>query len=622
MNSSRARELAGGLSLPFLCAVLFIATEQAQGALTQSTSGVRLWDTAAHLGDQFTGDRSKWKAVPNDLLLLEKDPLKASSDPGYYGREYTFEGHAVVETPSVAAVFWSAKGCVTIYSKQGPPDGAQLSEPASWKKIVDVCPAIPDNGPVTISRNEVVRHANDQIAMRATFSRGSKNAEGLFVFDKTGIVEIKPGAGLNQVRLGSTLAYGVVPAFVGDDLIFGGAERPTNNTVCIPAENMFLALLEGENTEFFLTWPNGKQRLGLVFGEGQATNTITSVDFNTDGQSFYLTALSASGIWHRENLTADFLEKDVKSSWKRPFPARWKTQLLEEETKTTFAFRPLKGSIWRGVAGSYDYPVWFSEEDAFYRLGKKVQPKGESIVYFLEGRDTPATILTPADILNQTLGRQAAGEILDVAGRQLRTHHRRGASGVRRACTCGCTEAIQAVFEARQEVDRKDYIQGALEDMIYFVHRHVERINEYRAFADEVLKKVEQARRPTPNLNPFLDTLDEIVRQIPQECEVQKQHMKSFEYADELTKKTLALASKADTNNVKAYLELLKAWRDMGGAQDSVVAKCHIVARSLAQAAGYGCGTLPAALPLAEEIRAACRRTLRNPDGYEVWADY
>ena len=73
------------------------------------------------------------------------------------------------------------------------------------------------------------------------------------------------------------------------------------------------------------------------------------------------------------------------------------------------------------------------------------------------------------------------------------------AIGVRRACTCGCTEAIQAVFEAGEEVGRKDDIQGALDDMIYFVQRHVERINEYRRFADDLLKNIQRRRRLSPS---------------------------------------------------------------------------------------------------------------------------
>ena len=51
-------------------------------------------------------------------------------------------------------------------------------------------------------------------------------------------------------------------------------------------------------------------------------------------------------------------------------------------------------------------------------------------------------------------------------------------------------------------------------------------------------------------------------------------------------------------------MALLKDWRDMGGAQDYVLAKCHTLTRSLCQAAGYGCATLPGAISLAEDIRA------------------
>lgn len=622
MNSSRTHGLAVIFAIPVLCLTMSTGAAPAASAQSGASRTLVLWDTLAPVGDKLAPEsRSKWKAVPQDLLLLEKDPLKASSDPGYYGREYSFASDAVVETPTVATVFSCAKGCVTIYSKSSGKD--EPPEAAAWKKIVDVCPVIPAAGPDSISGIELLRNADDQIVLQVAFSHpGSRSVAGVFGFDKTGIVAVNPGENMRQVRLSSPMAYGVVPAFIGDDLIFGGAERPTNNTIYVPSENLFLGLLEGEDKELVVTWPKGKQRMSLHFGEGQGENLIKSVEFDTAGQSFYLAALSAPGIWHKETLTPDYLEKDIKIEWKKPFAAKWKTQLYEEETKTTFAFRPFKGQIWRGVAGSYEYPVWFDGEDAFYHLSKKVQPKGESVIYCLEGRETPLAVLTPADILNQTLGRQAAGGILDYAGRKLRTHHRRGGTGVRRACTCGCTEAIQAVFEAGQEVGQKEYIQGALEDMVYFVQRHVERISEYRKFADGMLKRFEEVRRSSPKLKPLVDSLEDFAQQIPQECDVQKEHMKTLEYADELSKKTIALAAQKDPNNLKAYMELLKAWRDMGGSQDSVVAKCHTITRGLAQAAGYGCAAVPEVVPLAEEIRAACRQTLRNADGYEIWADY
>ena len=626
MNACRTRGLAGSLAIAALYVAAATTTVKADSTPPGTTRNLLLWDTLSPLGEKLTAEeRANWKAVPNDLLLLEKDPLKASSDPGYYGRDFSFKGDAVVETPALAAVFWSTKGCVTIYSKQDAPRKDEHSESAGWVggKVVDVCPILEKSGTLTINHIEVLRNADDEVLLKASFSpSGSPESAAVFSFDKTGIVHVKPAGNLRNVRLSGSIEYGVVPAFVGDDLIYGGSESSGTNTLAIPTESLFLGLLPGESTELLMTWPKGKQRMSARLEEEQGKKRIKSIDFYCDAQSFFLTVLTAPGIWHKEALTPENLEKDVRIEWRRPFQAKWRTQLYEEDLRTTFAFRESRGEIWRGVAGSFVYPVWFSGDDAFYHFGKKVQPKGEALIYCLEGRETPLTFSTPADILKQTLGRQAAEPILDVAGRKLRTHHRRGATGVRRACTCGCTEAIQAVFESGEEVSQKDYIQEALDDMIFFVHCHVERINEYRQFADGLLKTIQEERRSSADLRPFLDSVEEIARQIPQECEVQKENMKTFAYADELSKKTMELTSKKDTNNVKAYMELLKAWRAMGGAQDSVLAKCHVITRHLCLAAGYGCATQPEAVFLAEEIRARCRQRLRNPDGYEVWADY
>ncbi len=283
-----------------------------------------------------------------------------------------------------------------------------------------------------------------------------------------------------------------------------------------------------------------------------------------------------------------YLEKDVAIQWTKPFPAKWKTQLTEAGVKTTFTFKEDKEDIWRGVPGSYTYPVWFNGDAATFHLSKKVPPRGESFIYFLEPQDTPLSVSTPVDILKETLGRAASESILDPDGRQLSTHHRRGGDGVRRACTCGCTEAIQKVFEAQEEVAKNDYVAGAVDDMIYFVHRHVERINQYRTFVAELIQLLEASKTSEPDLKPYLDNLEQIAGQIPKEYSVQEENMKSFDYADNLAKQTIALTSKKDPNNLQSYLELGNAWRGMGGAQDYVLAQCHAITRKLCQEAGYG----------------------------------
>ena len=143
-----------------------------------------------------------------------------------------------------------------------------------------------------------------------------------------------------------------------------------------------------------------------------------------------------------------------------------------------------------------------------------------------------------------------------------------------------------------------------------------------RRFADDTVKFLQTKGSSSPELKAYVDSLEQIVQQIPQEYSVQKENMKSPEHASELTRQTIALTASKSTNNLPAYMELLKAWRAMGGAQDYLVAQCHTITRKLFQEAGYGCVNDPNAVLVAEEVRARCRQVLRNPDGYEIWADY
>lgn len=582
----------------------------------EKTANTLVWDTLLPFVNEVdVRDRTNWKVVPTDLLTLELDSHPAAiSDPAYYGREYSFKGDVVVENEHLTAVFWSRKGRVVIYSK------TDLS-----KKRMEFVPLQLKGKPANITYCSILQNTGDEAALEVSFS--AKETEealsAIFSFGKTEIIEIKPAENMKGISLLSPIEYGVMPDFISDDLIFDPGKYPSMTTLHIPSDNLFLGLLRGENDMLVVTWPKGKQRMRLMLGsKKQESRLIESVDFDNDGKSIYLALLDAPGIWHKEKLKPSYLEKDVAINWKRPFPAKWITQLYEAGVKTTFRFRESKGNIWRGVIGRYDYPVWFSGENTFYRLSKKIPPKGDSLIYFLERKGTPVSVSTPVDIMKETLGRQTCEAILDLPGRKLRSHHRRGGAGIRRAATCGCTEAIQVVFEAGEEVEKKEYVEGAVDDMVYFVRRHVERINEYQDFANNMMEFLNLAGKSNADLKPFIDNMETIVQEILQEYSRQKEIMKTLEYAAELARKTKALTQKKAPGNLPAYLDLSKKWREMGGAQDSVIAQVHSITRKLSQEAGYGCVNQPRAVEIAQEIRRRCRRCLRNPDGYEIWPDY
>ncbi|MCP5518481.1 MAG: hypothetical protein H7A45_14605 [Verrucomicrobiales bacterium] len=594
-------------------------------AISQSTAGsrVQVWDTGSPLaGEVLTADRGGWTSVPSELFEFEADPLKAASDPGYYGREYSFAGDVVVENPCLTAVLQPGSGRLLVLPRREGNRLAGLAEGSGGG--LELVLTAEDHRPVDRVRCEIVRNAGDEVVLRVWFPGGQGGeASVLFSFGRDEIIEVLPAAALGGVRVNGAWAYGLVPEFGGDDLLFGPMRVGGADRVWLPVEGVFVGLLEGEGSELVLTWAPEAQRLALCKdGTGSGEASFDALEFAPSGRGFNLALLSARGIWHREPLKPAYLEKDVGLEWRRPFPARWKTQLLESGVPTTFAFRDAAGPIWRGVSGSYAYPVWFEGETAMLHLSKKVPPRGEAVIYALEGQDTPDGVRSPVDIIKATLGRELCRPMLDVAGRKLRTHHRRGGDGVHRACTCGCTEAIQAIFEAGREVEERAVVEEALEDMNFFVRRHVERIEEYQRFAVGLTGYLRTTGPKAPAWKNLCADLEATVRRIPEECAAQGENMKSLVFAEDLTRRTLALTERQSAGNLAVYMELLNEWRAMGGAQDYVLAQCHVLARKVAQDAGYLGAQDAAALPVVREVRERCRQVLRNPDGYEIWANY
>src|SRR5438874_178988 len=131
------------LSLLTVAAVL--ATKQPAGAATN----VVIWDTGSRFGESIeVENRSRWVAIPSEMFAFEKDPAKAASDPGYYGRQYAFKGDAVVENASLRAVFWSAKGRVALFSKN---DSSLREKSGPTEKVLEFGPSQSSSGAIKIS---------------------------------------------------------------------------------------------------------------------------------------------------------------------------------------------------------------------------------------------------------------------------------------------------------------------------------------------------------------------------------------------------------------------------------------------------------------------------------------
>src|SRR2546430_1868309 len=110
---------------------------------TEAATNLVVWDAGSRFADTPDAqNRAGWKSVPSELFAFEADPPKAASDPGYYGREYSFKGDAVVENRNLTAVFSSATGRVILYAKAdaNSPGATGQSHGSSGYRRVEILP--------------------------------------------------------------------------------------------------------------------------------------------------------------------------------------------------------------------------------------------------------------------------------------------------------------------------------------------------------------------------------------------------------------------------------------------------------------------------------------------------
>ncbi len=145
-----------------LIGLLLITAAISGESRTAAAADLVLWDTMSAVGDDLD-TRANWKAVPTDLFALEKNPPKASSDPGYYGREYAFKGDAVIENEKLLALFSSVKGNMVLYTKT---TGTGTGGAVSRTKISEITPLQEKPGGVT--HFGIVRNAGGEVVLEVS----------------------------------------------------------------------------------------------------------------------------------------------------------------------------------------------------------------------------------------------------------------------------------------------------------------------------------------------------------------------------------------------------------------------------------------------------------------------
>jgi hypothetical protein len=147
--------------------------------------------------------------------------------------------------------------------------------------------------------------------------------------------------------------------------------------------------------------PSDKQKMWLIKGEEE--DSFEGVEVLTGEESVFISLLPAQNLWYRTEVVPDSDTNGWKINWANPFLAQWRVAMVGK--------------------GKYYSEMW--DEDALSKLkepsipieGEFSEPPELSVIY-VYGRswNTPLDVVTPMDILQDTLGIERLRGILDIDG--------------------------------------------------------------------------------------------------------------------------------------------------------------------------------------------------------------
>ena len=588
-------------SLPLLPVIVFGLTAPAiaGGALVWETS--RPFDSEIALDDlrgvTDADHRGDWEAVT----------------PAQVEAGHAFAGNAVVACGDLTAVFERVTGNVIAFIQVGE----------TWRERFRIAPEGDARAEGLVASRDPGTGA---VTVTFDFADGRRLA---FRF-RDAMIEVAPTEDIRGVDIVAQFAYAIVPTFIGDDLVYDPRRAGGLEALQVPAENALLGLMKEPESILVACWPEGNQEVELHVA-GAALDRIRLVPA---GQRLCLGLLTCPGLWHAAAVDAESYEQDMPIEWRPPFPARWLTQFVYQPyaagdwtnppplvqydgVASTFAFGS-RYETWKATVGFYIWPCWFHDGKTFLRLGQKIAPLDkEVLIYALErSGNTPGDKKLPMDLVRQALGNDEADRIFDAPGRAAFSLYRQ--NSVYAQATCGTTAELEKVFEAGEEVQKRDLVLQVADDLVYYLEQMKARIDVFCDFAAEARRFRDNIEQNGPQLAAFLEEIDmdSVIEQIETSCtaRVMRELVPS---GVGVIDQVRALTELDSPDNLKRYQELKAQIIYRGGVLDSCAARNDLLLRGLAQKAGYRCVDAPEKARLAKALRVLIRQYLRNPTQWE-----
>ena len=414
------------------------------------------------------------------------------------------------------------------------------------------------------------------------------------------------------------LRYGLLPSFVGTDILYAPTNMNGSNSFQIPSTQWLVGLVDGNDAMLVTVWESDKQTVSLgLAGEGE-NRLIDSLAIATTNAGFSLSLVEHTNIWHREALKEDWLAAYTPIQWERPFQARWMCQFfVRPATKPTFRQPNLYYSFPIASAKTRHWGVWF-EDTNFYpfwfdglqtilHFDKTYVPNGDALMYFLE----PATadLYSPCEIVEQALGQEKAMPFFDFDAYRLRKlQYSTPEEFMYDRPVCATTTRLTRI---KQE-DKATVGVNLATHLYEFVREIRGRLDQYGVFFTRMNDYLETEKKAQPELADYVDELEKMV--------TDAQSRSKTIYATPLT------AVQEKTENIKKLLVEgtndgfnfgTLDCRPTAGSQDDLCRHYNRFVMQLVQTAASKCGDSPQKAAVARHIWDQSRDILQRPTRWE-----
>ncbi|HUT35326.1 MAG TPA: hypothetical protein VNE39_17700 [Planctomycetota bacterium] len=537
-----------------------------QGTAVRPPPRIHLWEIAPPLAAvpadwaAFCRERKGWNAVPFG------NALPRNSRGGY----------VVENDKAVLLLLAGSAGAVLI------PNGAGRS-------AIELGPLDPQGraaGPVESVR--VLRYGPEECALESSSrSEGAPLKASWSLGGSRALVQVTPIENAGKLRIAAPLQCVVATDRFGDDVVVG-PETLGEGRAFLPWAPVVTGLLGDGSDLLVVVCPEQGQRMELRKGKERS---LLGADVAFQGRCVSAGVVSGERTWHLERFGTEGQPDPLRFKWQMPFEAAWRLTVRGDGKRYSTFFREKESAF-------------FDKKDALFRRTRDFAAAVRLGAIYLYDRtaSTPLDALTPADLVRDALGLQAAQRALDEEGL---TGYRRAAGPTTWAELSVTIESLRFLFQRQLEAQDSVYAGHLCDDIPLFVEGMDQRLAEYAGFAREVL---------SANVGPAAAKLEGAtsLSQRLGELGEKQRSLRSPKEVLPLCARIRQLTAKESRENRKRFEECCKELLAAVGPREEMLKAYRKLAVELRDAAGSAPLTRPDLIDAAEKIMTSCQSVLRN----------